>query len=83
MRNMFVFYCLIATPLFALVLLARMNLISSNVFALLMFIYIFIYHPSISGLRLVQTGKISKEKFWLNFVPFWNQKYWSYLFFKM
>src|SRR5207249_10225364 len=75
MRNIFIFYCVIAVPLFALVLSARMHLVSSTTFALLMFLYIFVYHPLMSALRLIGTKKIPKNKFWMNFIPFWNWKY--------
>jgi hypothetical protein len=43
--------------------------------------YAFIYHPLISGLRLVATNKIPRSKLWLTFIPFWNKRYFSYLFF--
>ena len=39
------------------------------------------YHPFVSGLRLLQSGKIDKSEFWKNFIPFWNDKYWTFLFF--
>jgi hypothetical protein len=48
---------------------------------ILLLAYIIVYHPLISGLRLLQTHKISKRDFWKNFIPFWNDKYWTFLFF--
>jgi len=81
MRNIFAFYCLIATPLLALVILASTHRISATLFAVLMIIYAFIYHPLLCGLRLVETGKISNDKVWRSFIPFWNWKYTTFLFF--
>jgi hypothetical protein len=41
----------------------------------------FLIFGLISGIRLVQSKRIKKEDFWKNFIPFWNDKYWTFLFF--
>ena len=81
LKNIFSFYILIALPLASLILAAKYNYINSNIFVLLLFVYCLIYHPFISGLRLLQSKKINKQDFWKNFIPFWNDKYWMFLFF--
>lgn len=81
MRSKLVFYLFIFLPLILSVLAAKNNYINSNIFVCLLGLYCFIYHPFIAGTRLVLKNKIKKSEFWLNFIPFWNWKYFSYLFF--
>jgi hypothetical protein len=50
-------------------------------FVVLLAIFVLIYHPLICGLRLLHSQKISYKVFWKNFIPFWNDKYWTFLFF--
>ncbi len=80
-KNIFSFYLLLLLPIAPLVLMAKAGYISNNLFVVLLFSYAFLYHPFVCGLRLVQNGKIRKQEFWKNFIPFWNDKYWTYLFF--
>jgi hypothetical protein len=81
LRKLFVFYILISFPLILLILGIIYRYISGTAFVILLLAYIIVYHPLISGLRLLQTHKISKRDFWKNFIPFWNDKYWTFLFF--
>ena len=81
MKNIINFYAAIAAPLSTLVLLAADHLINSISFVLLLMIYAFIYHPLISGLRLIITNKISKNQLWYSFIPGWNWRYFAFLFF--
>ena len=80
-KNIFFFYLLLLLPISIIVLAAKYGYISSIIFALMLLTYVFLYHPFICGIRLVKSGKISRQDFWKNFIPFWNDKYWSFLFF--
>lgn len=80
-RNIFVFYLLIFIPLIALAIGIRNELISAVTFVSLLMGYIFIYHPFVSGLRLSALGILDQKNFWKTFIPFWNTKYFSKLFF--
>ena len=80
-KNIFLFYLLLLLPISIFVLAAKYGYIDSILFALMMLIYVFLYHPFICGIRLVKSGKISRQDFWKNFIPFWNDKYWTFLFF--
>ena len=80
-KNIFLFYILLLIPIAIFALAAKYDYIHSGTFVLFLFIYIFLYHPFICGLRLVQNKKISKQDLWKNFIPFWNDKYWTFLFF--
>jgi hypothetical protein len=81
LKNIAYYYLLIVLPLAAIVILARMGEIGSEVFFVAMLTYALIYHPIISGLRLLSAGKIRRSEFKYNFIPFWNLKYFEFLFF--
>ena len=80
-KNIFLFYLLLLIPIGIIVLSAKYGYISSNLFVILLFSYVFLYHPFICGIRLVQSNKISKQHFWKTFIPLWNDKHWTFLFF--
>ena len=82
-KNIFFFYLLLMLPIGILVLAAKYGYIGSAVFTFTMLAYALLYHPFICGIRLVKSGKISRQDFWKNFIPFWNDKYWSFLFFNI
>ncbi len=81
MKSILNFYIFISLPFITLMLASRYHLIGSYTWAIFLFIYCLIYHPLISGLRLLANGIIKKNKFWYNFIPGWNSKYFSFLFF--
>jgi hypothetical protein len=78
----FIYYLFIAIPLIILVLGLKYQLYSSNGFVIGLAFYVFIYHPLVSGLRLLHKNKIKSSEFWRNFIPLWNTKYFTSLFFK-
>lgn len=81
MRNIINYYAAIFAPISTIVLFANAKLISSNAFVLLLMIYAFIYHPYISGLRLIAANKIEKNQLLFSFIPGWNWKFFAFLFF--
>jgi hypothetical protein len=81
LKNIIVFYLLVLVPLILLAIGIMNHFISKGFFFAAIFIYALLYHPLISGLRLLALGKIKKSELWLNFIPFWNQKYFKLLFF--
>ena len=81
LKNIYIFYLLIFLPITLLAIGLMNNYFTSGSFTLLLLTYCFIYHPLISGLRLMATGKIGKNKFWFNFIPAWNWKFFEFLFF--
>jgi hypothetical protein len=58
-----------------------LGFLSNILFVSLLLTYSIIYHPLVSGLRLVALGVISKSELWKTFIPFWNRKYFGILFF--
>jgi hypothetical protein len=81
LKNIFLFYFSLLIPFGVLALSAKFGYISSSTFVVLLAIFVLIYHPLICGLRLLHSQKISYKVFWKNFIPFWNDKYWTFLFF--
>ena len=81
MKSLFVFYLAIVLPLALLVLAAKQLSLTPGVFVLLLSIYVLVYHPLVSALRLIATNKIKKSDFWQLMIPFSNMKYFSFLFF--
>lgn len=73
---------MIFLPMFLLGVALKYQYLNSNVFVILLAFYCFLYHPMLSGLRLVSLKKIHKSDFWKTFIPFWNLKYLPDLFFK-
>ena len=79
-KNILVYYGLIFIPLVALFLSAKNHLISPVIFVIFLFIYAFLYHPYVSGLRLLALNKIEKKDFWRMFIPFWDTIHFKTLF---
>jgi hypothetical protein len=83
MQSILKFYILISIPFASIILLSMVGWISGTIFGFLLFVYFLLYHPFISGLRLLHSNKISKKQFWKNFIPGWNSKYLNFLFFNL
>ena len=81
-KNLLLFYLAIILPIALLILGRKYQLYNSGAFVLGLGIYVFLYHPLISGIRLRQKEKITASDFWKNFIPVWNTKYFSALFFE-
>jgi len=80
-KNIAVFYVYLFFPISTMVLLSKLNLISSDIFMYGILFYSLVYHSLISGIRLIQLQVCSINKFWMTFRPFWNLKYFDILFF--
>ena len=81
MKNILVFYLAVFIPIAVLVYCGLIHAISNTQFFFGMLSYCFIYHPLISGMRLIQLNKIEASQFWKTFIPGWNWKFFSSLFF--
>jgi len=77
-----VYYAFVFFPLFTLVLLNKLELINPGFFTFGLLTYALLYHPFISGKRLISLKAIEASNFKYNFIPLWNLKYFDILFFK-
>ena len=75
------YYLFIFVPLFTMIVFTKITLINANIFMIGLLLYVFVYHPYISGKRLVALKSIQKSEFWRTFIPFWNLKFFDVLFF--
>ena len=81
MKSIITYYLLIFLPLIAFAIIIRMKTVSANYIMAGLLVYALIYHPLVSGLRLLANNKIRRSEFLLSFIPFWNAKYFGFLFF--
>ena len=81
MKNLFVYYLAILLPLLCLAIMNAEGDVTAIVFSILLLFYALVYHPLISGNRLLALKVISKESFYKTFIPFWNQKFFKALYF--
>ncbi len=82
LKSIIVYYLLILAPLAVLYFCLKSGAISNNFFAISILIYVLLYHPLVSGIRLLALKLIDKSQFRLNFIPFWNAKYFTSLYFR-
>lgn len=81
LKNTFNFYILLLAPFMILMLVSNLNLIGAEAFSVILLLWALVYHPYVSGSRLIALGKIKKQDFKYNFIPLWNLKYFDALFF--
>ncbi len=80
-KSLFWYYIYIFAPLSAWCYFGKS--IGANLFASGILFYALIYHPLISGIRLVNLGKIPSSDLFKNFIPLWNKQYFKTLFFSV
>lgn len=78
--KLFLFYVLILGPILLHVLFAR-EALSPGISLTLVFLYVFVYHPTLVALRLLDKRVITKADFTKTYIPFWNHRYFSEIFF--
>lgn len=80
LHKLIIYYVYIFSPILILMSMGMVHLMDSTTFTVALFSYALIYHPWISGKRLVALGVIPPSKLIYNFIPFWNNRYFDYLF---
>jgi hypothetical protein len=83
MKSLFAFYCLIMLPWLPVILCIWDPELRDHFgtgIAVYILMYALVYHPAISGLRLLAKHKINRGQYWCNFIPGWNSKYFRSLF---
>jgi hypothetical protein len=63
------YYLLIFAPVGLIVLLSKYEIIASNVFVLLLLIYIFVYRTYLDGYKLAKKNIIPKKEIWKLIIP--------------
>lgn len=86
MKNLFGYYVAIFLPMTLIAFAGKFGYLTPGEFSCALMAYALVYHPIVSGLRLVKNNKIEKSQLWQSFVPFLNLRYyhntrlWSFLF---
>jgi hypothetical protein len=63
------YYLLIFAPVGLIVLLSKYEIIASNVFVLLLLIYIFVYRTYLDGYKLAKKNILPKKEIWKLIIP--------------
>jgi hypothetical protein len=81
MRNLLVYYLVIAIPLIALATLLFKGY--KTVFFCGLIVYALLYRPLTDGFRLIALKKIEKQDLKKLFIPFWRLKWFKNLYFNI
>jgi hypothetical protein len=79
MRNLWLYYLIILVPFILLVIAARFNLIGSDWFVALLFLYV-LYRQFVDAQRLMTIGVIRKISWKIILNPFLQTKYFKELY---
>lgn len=79
-QNILIYYFLIFIPVLLMAVCIKYSLINSVTFFICLQVYALLYHPYVSGLRLLALNKLEKKDFWRMFIPFWDTKFFKTLF---
>jgi hypothetical protein len=76
------FYFFLLLPVVGYLIVKDLGHLDSRTFVTGLFVYLFIYHPVICGLKLILNKVIKWNQFYLNFIPTWNFRYFNTIFLK-
>jgi hypothetical protein len=82
MKNLFIYYLKILSPIGVLTWLSRTDLVSSTLFVLLLFFYVLIFRTYVDGKRLSDKNVIQKKDIWKMIIPGKRFEYFKELYLK-
>jgi hypothetical protein len=82
MKNLFVYYFTILTPLGILIWLRKIDLVHPILFVLLLFFYVLIFRTYVDGKRLSDKNIIQKKDIWKLIIPGKRFEYFKELYLK-
>ena len=82
MKNLFIYYLTILSPIGVLTWLSRTDLVSSTLFVLLLFFYDLIFRTYVDGKRLSDKNVIQKKDIWKMIIPGKRFEYFKELYLK-
>jgi len=82
MKNIFIYYLTILTPLVAIIWLYNTNSINSTYLIGLFFFYLLIFRTYVDGKRLSDKNIIPKKDIWKMIIPGKHIKYFNELYLK-
>ena len=82
MKNLFIYYLTILSPIGVLTWLSRTDLVSPTLFVLLLFFYVLIFRTYVDGKRLSDKNVIQKKDIWKMIIPGKRFEYFKELYLK-
>ena len=82
MKNLFIYYLTILTPLGILIWLSKADLVNPVLFVLLLFFYVLIFRTYVDGKRLSNKNIIQKKNIWKMIIPGKRFEYFKELYLK-
>jgi hypothetical protein len=82
MKNLFIYYLTILSPIGVLTYLIRTDLLNPTLFVLLLFFYVLIFRTYVDGKRLSDKNVIQKKDIWKMIIPGKRFEYFKELYLK-
>ena len=82
MKNLFIYYLTILSPIGVLTWLSRIDLVNPTLFVLLLFFYVLIFKTYVDGKRLSDKNVIQKKDIWKMIIPGKRFEYFKELYLK-
>ena len=82
MKNLFIYYLTILSPIGVLTYLSRTDLVNPTLFVLLLFFYVLIFRTYVDGKRLSDKNIIQKKDIWKMIIPGKRFEYFKELYLK-
>ncbi|MBT6377501.1 MAG: hypothetical protein HOJ72_04545 [Flavobacterium sp.] len=82
MKNLFIYYLTILSPIGVLTWLSRIDLVNPTLFVLLLFFYVLIFRTYVDGKRLSDKNVIQKKDIWKMIIPGKRFEYFKELYLK-
>jgi hypothetical protein len=82
MKNLFIYYLTILSPIGVLTYLSRTDLVNPTLFVLLLFFYVLIFRTYVDGKRLSDKNVIQKKDIWKMIIPGKRFEYFKELYLK-
>ena len=82
MKNLFIYYLTILSPIGMLTWLSRIDLVNPTLFVLLLFFYVLIFRTYVDGKILSDKNVIQKKDIWKMIIPGKRFEYFKELYLK-
>ena len=82
MKNLFIYYLTILSPIGVLTWLSRIDLVNPTLFVLLLFFYVLIFRTYVDGKILSDKNVIQKKDIWKMIIPGKRFEYFKELYLK-
>ena len=78
--NLAIYLASILIPIYLIIYWSKVGTISTNEFVIYLLIYSFVYHPTVSGFRLLTLKKLSIQEFIIVYNPITIVRFYKFLY---